>query len=443
MALDRRKLLKQIGGAGTVVTLAGCASVQENSQDTEGNGGSDSDSDSDNGTNGSDENGGNESNESDSTESQGPSGTATVWYSLSDTEKPLREDIIQAFNDESHHSVEGSDISEMQDKTTSSIPAGQGPEIFQWAHDWVGDYYERDFVVDQSDQLSVNMDQFSEAAAGAVQYDDAVVGLPFSAETVTLIYNADIVDEAPETFADMEAAMEDHHNPENGQYGLAYPFDPYFVSGFAQAFGGYYFDPEEDPALGLEADETIQGLEFAVDNLTPYMPNDPSYEPQEAAFLEGNAAFAISGPWYLAGLNDNDINYEIMTFPEMDGGQFTPYTGIKIWYFSKAMEEDGADAAAGREFAEWFVTNEDHLLSRAENQGHIPVLADLVGSDELPGPVQVYSEAVDQGVPMPTDPRMNDVWAALEEPMVQVFNGSQSPEEALTGAAEEVRSNWE
>ncbi|WP_132057840.1 extracellular solute-binding protein [Halorussus amylolyticus] len=436
MALDRRKLLKQIGGAGTIATLAGCASVQESSQDTTESGGDSGGGDSD----GSESDG---SDESDDTESQGPSGTATVWYSLSDTEKALREDIMQTFNDESHHTVDGSDISEMQDKTTSSIPAGQGPEIFQWAHDWVGDYYEREFVVDGSDQLSVELDQFSDAAANAVQYDDAVVGLPFSAETVTLIYNADIVDEAPETFADMEAAMEDYHDPDSGQYGLAYPFDPYFVSGFAQAFGGYYFDPEKDPALGLEADETIQGLEFAVDNLTPYMPNDPGYEPQEAAFMEGNAAFAISGPWYLAGLNDNDINYELMTFPEIDGGQFRPYTGIKMWYFSKAMEEDGADAAAAMEFAEWFVTNEDHLLSRAEDQGHIPVLADLVGSDELPSAVQVYSEAVDQGVPMPTDPRMNDVWAALEEPMVQVFNGSQSPEEALTGAAEEVRSNWE
>lgn len=430
MALDRRKLLKRVGGAGSLAVLAGCLGVEDGSeQTTASDNGGDTDGDGSDG--------------SESTESEGPAGTATVWYSLSDTELALREEILETFNDESRHTIEDGDVSDMQKKTTSAIPAGQGPELFQWAHDWVGDYYDRGFIVDQSDQLSVDMGRFSDAAANAVQYDGSIVGLPFSAETVTLIYNADIVDEAPETFDDMKATMEEHHNPSDGQYGLAYPFDPYFVSGIAQAFGGYYFDPEKDPVLGLDKEETIRGLEFAVENLKPYMPNDPAYEPQEAAFLEGNAAFAINGPWYLAGLNDNDINYEVTTFPELDGGEFSPYTGIKMWYFAKPMEEDGADAVAAREFAEWFTTNEDHLLRRAEEQGHIPVLTDLVGSDDLPGPVQAYSQTVDQGIPMPTDARMNDVWAALEGPIVEAFNGSQDPESALTSAAEEVRSNWE
>ncbi len=58
------------------------------------------------------------------------------------------------------------------------------------------------------------LDQFTDAAASAVQFDDAVVGLPHSAETVTLIYNTDIVDEAPETIDDMVSAMESYHDHE-------------------------------------------------------------------------------------------------------------------------------------------------------------------------------------------------------------------------------------
>ncbi|RDZ48715.1 sugar ABC transporter substrate-binding protein, partial [Haloferax sp. Atlit-10N] len=73
----------------------------------------------------------------------------------------------------------------------------------------------------------------------------------------------------------------------------------------------------------------------------------------------------------------------------------------------------------------------------------IPVLSTLAGSDDLPGPVRAYSQAVDQGIPMPTDPRMNDVFAAMGDPVTQLFNGSLSPEEALTSAAEEARSQWE
>jgi len=412
-------MLKRIGGAGTIAALGGCVGVQEQSSDQTS------------------------TNADGDTESPEPAGTATAWYGLSDTELNLREEIIAAFNEESRHTIEGGNISEMQDKTTSAIPAGQGPETFQWAHDWVGDYYERGFVLDQSDNLSLSLDQFTGAAANAVQTGDAVVGLPFSAETVTLIYNTDIVDSPPKSFAEMESAMESYHNPDNGQYGLSWPFDPYFVSGVAQAFGGHYFDASQEDPVGLDSEETIRGFEFLVDNLTQYMPNDPGYEPQQAAFLEGNAAFAVNGPWYLAALRDGDTNFEVTTFPSLNGGEFTPLSGIKMWYFSKAMEADDVNAEAAREFIEWFVTNEDHLLTRAEEQGHIPVLSTLAGSDDLPGPVKAYSQAVDQGIPMPTDSRMNDVFAAMEEPVVQMFNESMSPEEALTSAAEEARSNWE
>jgi len=450
MAFDRRKMLKRIAGAGTIAAISGCVGVEEQSTDGGSDGGDGGSGDGESGDGESSEGGSSdgesgdgESSDGTPTETEGPAGTAKAWYGLSDTELALREDVIEAFNDQSRHTVEGGNIAEMEDRTTSAIPAGQGPQTFQWAHDWVGDYYERGFVIDQSEELSVGLDQFTGAAASAIQTGDAVVGLPFSAETVTLIYNTDIVDEPPETFEEMAATMEDYHDSSNGKYGLAMPFNPYFVSGIAQAFGGRYFDPASDPAVGLDSEETIRGFEFLVDEVVPYMPNDPGFEPQQAAFAEGNAAFAVNGPWYLAALNESDVNYEVTTFPAIDGNEFTPLTGIKMWYFSKAMEKGDAATQASREFIEWFVTNEDHLQTRAEEQGHIPVLDSLAGSEDLPGPVKAYSEAVDQGIPMPTDSRMSDVFAAMEGPVVQIFNGSQSPADALGGAAEEARSNWE
>jgi arabinogalactan oligomer/maltooligosaccharide transport system substrate-binding protein len=107
------------------------------------------------------------------------------------------------------------------------------------------------------------------------------------------------------------------------------------------------------------------------------------------------------------------------------------------------MGDGGPNAAAGREFAEYFVTNEYHLLSLAESQGAIPGRDSLGGSDDLPDYVQSFSESVDQGVPMPTDPRMNQVWGPMESALANAFNGDASAQEALDTAAEEIRSNWE
>ncbi|USZ67533.1 substrate-binding domain-containing protein [Halorussus salilacus] len=430
MTMDRRTILKNLGVAGAVGALAGCASVQEDNS---------SDSSGDDTTDGSDG-----SDSSDESEESDPSGTGTVWYSLSEAEKERRESTIEEFVEETGYDVNNSDISDMQKKTTSAIPAGEGPHTFEWAHDWVGDYTQREFVVDQSDQVEVDLDQFTEAAADAVQFDGKLVGLPHDSETVALVYNTDIVDEAPETVSDMVSVMEEHHDPDNDQYGLGYPFnDPYFLSPWLQAFDGYLFDVEADDQLGVAKEETIRGAEFAVENFAPYMPNDPKYEPQASAFAEGNAAFAINGPWYLSTLNDNDINYEVAKLPTPEGGDPTPYTGITMWYFATGMEDGGDDAQAAREFIEWYVTNEDLMLQNAEDQGAIPVLTELVEGDDLPDSVQGFSAAVQQGVPMPSDPKMNEVWDPVKNALTKLFNGDAEPEPAMNQAAEEIRSNWD
>ena len=449
MPTDRRTLLKRIGGTSALVAVAGCISAQQQeSGDGTRNGGGQSDGD--NGSsNGGNASSGNTTNASTGgtgggdTQSSGPAGTAKAWYSLPKPEIPARKSAMQAFNERSEHTIEGADISDLEKKTTSAIPAGQGPQTFEWAHDWVGDYFQRGFVVDRSDELDVSLDRFTSAAAGAVQFEGNVVGLPHSAETVTLIYNTDMVDEAPTSVAEMVSIMEEHHDPANNTYGLSYPFDPYFTSAWLQGFGGYYFDPDREPMLGVDSEKTVRGLEFVLDELKPYMPNDPSYEPQAAAFAAGNAAFAINGPWYLATLNEKGVNYEVTTLPKPDGGEPNPYTGITMWYFAKGMQKDDAAASAARSFVEWYVTNEDHLLKLAKDQGFIPVLSSLVGSDELPSDVKPFSETVEQGTPMPTHPKMNKVWPAMETALIKAFNGEAAPKAALSRAAKSIENNWE
>ena len=423
--MDRRSVLKQIGGASAIAALAGCISTQK--QDA---------------TDTAPDDGGSDQTEA-STETTGPAGTAKAWYSLPETEKPTREETLKAFNENSRHTIEGADISDMKKKTTSAIPAGQGPGTFEWAHDLVGDYYQRGFVVDQSDELSVSLDKFTSAAREAIQFDGNVVGLPHDAETVALIYNKDVVDEPPETVSDMVSVMKEHHDPSNGKYGLSYPWDPYFTSAWLQAFGGYYFDASKDDVLGVDDAETVKGLEWALENLKPYMPEDPNYGPQAAAFAEGNAAYAINGPWYLATLNDKGVDYGVSKLPTPDGGEPNPYTGITMWYFADGMTADAGTAAATRAFVEWYATNEDHILQVAKDQGAIPVLDSLVGSDELPDNVKAFSQAVDQGVPMPTHPKMGNVWGPVGDALANAFNGDASAEKALDNAAKTIRSNWE
>jgi len=66
-----------------------------------------------------------------------------------------------------------------------------------------------------------------------------------------------------------------------------------------------------------------------------------------------------------------------------------------------------------------------------------------VGSDELPDSVQAFSQAVGQGIPMPSDPKMAKIWPSMKTAIIESFNGNTEPESALQTAAEEIRDNWD
>ncbi|WP_435064278.1 extracellular solute-binding protein [Halobaculum sp. EA56] len=430
MATDRRNLLK-MGGLAAAAALSGCVGVEEQGTPTpSGDSG---------GSGGSGDSGGDTEA---TTEPSVDPGTAAAWYARSSAEGETLKSVIEDFNSQSRHTVEGSDLSDLAKKTQSAIPAGQGPQIFEWAHDWVGDYYQRGFLSDQSGKLSVSMDTFTDAAAEAVQFDGATVGLPFAAETVSLLYNKELVDSPPKTVGEMVDVMERHHDPANGKYGLGYPLNPYFMSAWAQAFGGYYFDPSKDDMLGLANASTVEGFNYIIDTFVPYMPNDTKYGPQAAAFSEGNAPFTINGPWYLGTAREKGIDVGVAELPTPDGGSPRPYTGIQLWYFAKGMERSESAAAAGRSFAEWYVTNKEQLMANAETHGFIPVHTELTGDADLPPAVRGFSQAVKQGVPMPTHPKMNQVWGPLGTAFGKALNGKQSVEDAMAQAEKDIRSNW-
>ncbi|WP_254767655.1 extracellular solute-binding protein [Salinilacihabitans rarus] len=434
MALDRRTLVKYVAGASAAGAFAGCISTEDPGSGDEDGG--------DGGDGGADEYDRDDEYEALEPE-EGVDGEATLWHDLTESATALFDGNVDSFNSEYAPTIRADAVAEFVDATTTSIPAGEGPELFLWAHDLVGDYQQNGFLSDQSDEVRVDLDLFGEAA-DAAQFDGGLYGLPYAAETVALIYNEDYVDEPPETFEEMREIMEEYHDPENGVYGLSHNFDAYFYSAWAHCFGGYYFD-DETGELGITNDETIEGLEFVRDELYPYMPQDWEYETQAAIFVDGNAPFAINGPWFLGDVEDFEAS--VAPFPTVDGNEPSPYTGIQLLYFAAAMDDDEDRAAAARSFAEWYATNTSIAAQMAAEQGYIPVheafVEDDEEADELPESVQGFTRAVEQGIPMPTDPRMQDVWEPIETEFEEVLQDNKTVEEAMGDAESQILDAWD
>ncbi|WP_435360706.1 extracellular solute-binding protein [Haloarchaeobius sp. DFWS5] len=441
MSTNRREMLKKVAAMGVLGGAAGCLGVSETDDSTSAADDSD----------GSDGNGGGDGTGTTSDGEEGlqviepenSGGTASMWHARKQAEKRIFQDQVKQFNSDYDQQVNLSEVAELSTKTETAIPAGKGPHSFDHAHDWAGKYYSNGWLVDQSDSLRLDLSEyFTEVAAKASQFDGATVGLPYAAETVGLVYNKELVDSPPETVSEMQSIMDEHHAPKDGMYGLSYPVNSYFMSGFVHAFGGYYYDAENDE-VGLEKQETIEGLKFVKEQLAPYMPDSPKYGAQAEPFKQGRAPFAINGPWFLGGAKEAGVDVGVAPLPTPDGGEPSPYTGVKLLFFSKKMGKGKeANATASREFAEWYATDKDVLNTLVEEHSYIPVHKELASSDDLPANVQGYTEAVDQGIPMPTHPNMQDVWGPTDDAILKVYNGQASPEKALKEAAAKVRENW-
>lgn len=407
MTLHRRNVLKGIGGVTTTLTVAGClGDMLGGSGDQE----------------------------------------TTLWNEFTESEQKTLEKHLETFNEGRDDKINSENLSDLQKQIKTAIPAGNGPHTIPWAHDRLGKYQSQDFLYDAKDDIGIDLQEnYTENAAKAVQWKDGVYGLPYASESVSLMYNPDYVDEPPETLSEMVSIMEEHHDPENSKWGLSLPpTTSYFVSAFVQAYGGRIYN-EEKRDTEIDSDEFIEGVKLLKDSIWPYVAEDTTYNGQMPPFADGNAPFAINGPWQLGGFRDSGVDATVAPLPELDGGSLTPYTGVQMWYFTAQL--DGADEASVNttmEWAEWYTTNEDVIMTNAKEHGLIPVHNDHVGSDDLGEDVAMFAESVDMGIPMPADSRVNQpFWNTLDNALKEVFNGQKEPEPAMTSAAEKIRSRWE
>lgn len=375
---------------------------------------------------------------------EGAGGTAQLWHARTEGGTNLLNDTQSIYNNKFDSEVSLSQIpsSNFQAKLQSAIPSGEGPQIFQWAHDLAGSFDQSGFLSDQSGNLDVDPCQYTETSWQAAQYDGKVIGVPWAAETVALIYNKDIVDSPPETLSEMKSIMDDYQNQSKGKFGLGYPINPYYVSAFAQAYGEEIYNGEEDE-LGITSDAVKKGLRVIFDDLQPYMPRDPGSGPQNSIFVSGNAPFTIDGPWQLQNIKDAGINYGVTTLPNLpDDGTPRPYMGVKLFYFAKKMREENANTKAGRGFAQWYSTNPKRILNLANQGGFVPVHSALSDHPDLPADVKGYAKQVANGYPMPANPKMNQVWGPFGDAVTQAFNGNGKLDDLLKTAKQNIKNNW-
>ncbi|WP_217181183.1 maltose ABC transporter substrate-binding protein [Streptomyces sp. AC495_CC817] len=345
--------------------------------------------------------------------------TLTVWV---DAERvDALKGAAEAYEDKTGVTVKltGKSVDDMKDDFIQQVPTGKGPDIVMGAHDWLGELSANGVVAPL--ELGDSSADYLPVALQAATYDGTVYMLPYAVENIAVLRNADLVPEAPTSFDDMvsQGAFVVEQGAEGNPYHL-YPFQTAFGAPVFGTDSSGSYDPA-DLQLGSEG-----GFAFADwlaaqgKNGTGVLNTDVDGEIAKQQFLDGKAAFWLTGPWNVGAATDAGINVAIDPVPSPTGETASPFAGVKGFFVSA----ESKNKVAANDFLVNYLGTEDVQLELFKAGNVLPALtaaADTAASDPIIAGFQAVGA---DAVPMPAIPAMGSVWQFWGVAEAAIINGA-------------------
>ena len=372
-----------------------------------------------------------------------------IW--ADDTRTPVLRTFAEEFGAENDVTVVvfevagGSTFSQIRDMLQVAGPAGEGPDIIIGAHDWLGELTANGAVAPID--LGAAEALLDPVALDAFRYEGQLYGLPYSIENVALIRNTELVPDAPATFEELE---------EIGLQLLAdgrvttplviqnSPPDPFHNYPLFSAAGGYVFgetDQGYDPSdIGIDSEGGLAAARYFAGWVESGLINpEITYDLMLEQFGNGEAAFAITGPWAVSqegtGFKAMGVPYVVEAVPPLAGNEARPFVGVQGFMVSAFAE----NSLLAQTFLVDYMASEEAQIALYEAGGRPPALLSAAEAAADDADVAGFAAAGRNGYPMPAIPEMGSVWTAWTDAYTLVFQGSD-PEQAFRDAAAQIRS---
>lgn len=356
-------------------------------------------------------------------------GTLTVW--VDDTRSGPVKEVATTFEKEKGVTVKlvQKDFGDIRDDFISQAPTGQGPDVIVGAHDWLGKLVQNGVVAPI--ELGDKAEDFLPVSTQAMSYEGTLYGLPYSVENIALVKNKDLVPDAtPASFDELVAQAK----AAGTQYSVLIQQDektgdPYHMYPLQTSFGA--------PVFGTDADGAYDAAQLAMDSdggrafaayvaklgaegvLNTSLSGDVAKE----AFINGQAPYMITGPWNVGDFVSAGINVGIEKVPSAGGQPSQPFVGVQGFFISAKSK----NALLANEFVVNYLGTKDVQLAMYEAGGRAPALQsalDEIGDDPIVGG---FAEVGKDGVPMPSIPAMDTVWADWGATEVALVNQQGDP----------------
>ena len=357
------------------------------------------------------------------------------------TRAPALQSLVDEFEASFGVPVEVQEIAmgDIRNNINIAGPAGEGPDIFIGANDWLGELLTNGSILPIN--LGSKADEFTPVSLELFTINDQLYGMPYAVENVAFFRNPELVPDAPETWDDVRAITEDLVSSGASEFGyMIQSSDPYHYFPLMSAFGGYVFGRNEDGSynpndLGIDSPGSIASGEWlasmvADGYIVPDVDNDVMY----AMFENGDAAMIVTGPWALPRFRQSDIPFAISDLPDGPAGAAAPFVGGQAFMIS-AFTENQLLAEA---FLTEFIATAESMTALYDVDPRPPAFIQALESidDEA---MASFQQAGATGIPQPSIPEMASVWGAWGNAVQFIILGELDPAQAFSDAAAQIR----
>ncbi len=360
-----------------------------------------------------------------------PAATLRIW--ADEQRAPVLAELGAKFLAEYNVEVVVENISGIRDQFLVAAPAGEGPDIIVLAHDQLPALTESGLVAELD--LGAKAAEFDPESLKAFSYEGKLYGMPYARENLGFFYNADLVEEVPDTWQGVYDLSRTLIDEGKIQFGIVLAGTSYDAYPWMTSQGGYVFGVDENGDynpndVGVGSEGMIKFGEMALQWKNDGILSDNlDNTTAKSMFLNGDVAFFMNGPWEINNLKESGLNFGIAKFP--DGGY--PFLGVQGFAVNSMSE----NVLLAQTFLTDYIATEEAMLALYE--------ADPRGSAYLPAAAQIddpylngIAAAGENAVPMPAIPAMGKVWGDWGNALTFIFDGSKTPEEAYTFAQEAI-----
>ncbi|WP_062261464.1 maltose/maltodextrin ABC transporter substrate-binding protein MalE [Endozoicomonas arenosclerae] len=361
----------------------------------------------------------------------------TVWIGGDKAYKGVRE-IGKKFEEEMGIKVKVEIPENLTDRFQQAAATGQGPDILMWAHDRYGEW--------ASSGLLSEIKPSPDFKAGVVDLgwqatsvNGKIYGYPIAMEAIGLIYNKDLVKEAPKTFEEMFAL--DKQLGKKGVDTIMWDqVQPYFTTPMLASNGGYVFKETsmgyDVKNVGVNNEGAKKGAKMFSDLIEKdVLPRGVDYGVMDSSFNRGKVAMMITGPWAWSNLDKSGINYGVAPLPSVDGSPSRAFVGV----WGATISNASPNKALAKEFLESYLLTVDGLKTMNKDTA-LGAVANKAFMEELksdPRIAATYENALN-GLLMPNVPEMGKFWSAMEAALTNISTGREQVDAALDNAAKRI-----